>query len=200
MEPLEDAPMVVRPETSCQHAVDSFTQKQRVASPPRACENPFSELFEPRDQIMATGSVAERVSQAMAESVLIRTVESVRQDGGLQIALGGASVRPLTDAEIEQLERQGNVCEDWSKVQVADGFDPARVCRARFHGHVVLGAFTGQSSVSGVQLPTGIVNSTLVDAVIGNEALIQDVRMLARCVVGSEAVLLNCGSVTCDGE
>ncbi|NOX53684.1 MAG: DUF4954 family protein [Planctomycetes bacterium] len=149
---------------------------------------------------MATGSVAERVSEAMAESVLIRTVESVRQDGGVQVALGGASVRPLTDAEIEQLERQGNVCDDWSKVRVADGFDPARVCRSRFHGDVVLGAFAGQCSVGGAELPTGIVNSTLVDAVVGNEALIQDVRLLAKYVVGPEAVLINCGSVICDGQ
>src|SRR5262249_59713943 len=37
------------------------------------------------------------------------------------------------------------------------------------------------------------------NGVVGKEALLRDVKLLATHVVGAGAVLSNCGSVTCDG-
>src|SRR5437763_9730974 len=139
-----------------------------------------------------------KVRAALAGSELLRDVAAVRADGGRALALGGSPVRPLTDEEVDRLERLGNAAEDWSKVLVAEGFDPSRVRRSEFRGEVVLGRFAGKARVGGLGLPAGVVNSTVVDAVVGHDALVRDVRLLANYAVGPGAVLLDCGRVDCD--
>ena len=67
-------------------------------------------------------SPVDAVRVALDGSELIRDVRCVKQDAGTQLALGTNSIRPLSAEEIEQLEVQGNVADDWSRVQVADSF------------------------------------------------------------------------------
>jgi hypothetical protein len=52
----------------------------------------------------------------------------------------------------------------------------------------------------GVELPSGVYNSTIVDSTIGNNALVQEVKVLANTVVCEEAVLFDCGRILCEGE
>ena len=49
--------------------------------------------------------------------------------------------RPLSAEQIAQLTGQGCSCEDWSKVQAADGFDAGTVKSTHFCGQVRLGVF-----------------------------------------------------------
>src|SRR5437764_8001123 len=93
--------------------------------------------------------LAGKVLAAAIRSEFLRAIVSSRQDGGRRLALGGTPVRPLTPAEVSRLERQGNSADDWSKVLVAKGFDPARVRSSHFQGEVVLGAFCGQVRLDG---------------------------------------------------
>src|SRR5262249_29425426 len=46
----------------------------------------------------------------------------------------------------------------------------------------------------------GLYQATVADCVIGHEALVHEVQLLAKCVVGEGVVLLGCGSVTCEGR
>jgi hypothetical protein len=139
------------------------------------------------------------VLTALRESQLLAAVAAVRRGGGRALALGETRIRPLSGAEVAQLERLGNTCDDWARVQVAEGFDGARVRHSYFHGDVILGAFTGQAcAAEGIRVPTGIYHSTVAGSVIGNDALVRDVKLLASHVVGPAAVLWNCGSITCD--
>src|SRR5262249_7884264 len=90
----------------------------------------------------------------------------------------------------------GNTADDWARVRVTDGFDWRRVRQCQFFGDVVLGRFTGVARLpEGVELPTGVYHSTVVDSVIGHEALVRDVRMLAHYVVGPSAVVVDCGTI-----
>jgi len=142
-----------------------------------------------------------RVRAALNESELLRAVLSVRRDGGRALALGGVRLRLLTPGEIGQLEQQGNWAESWSRVRVADGFDPGTVRLSSFHGDVTLGQFARAVRLAeGVNLPSGIYRSTLANCVIGHHALVRDVRLLANQVVGEGAVLLDCGCLMCAGE
>ena len=128
----------------------------------------------------------------------MQTIASVRQDGGVTFAVGDTPLRRLAKPEIEQLEALGNTCRDWSRVRVADGFNPRRVRGCEFHGDVVLGRFTRSVSLAdGLEVVAGLSNSTVADSVIGHNALVRDVRLLANYVVGEEAVVVNCGRVTC---
>ncbi len=138
------------------------------------------------------------VLQASQQSELARAAASVRADGGIEMALGRTPVRHLRPVEIAELERLGNSCSDWSRIRVAEEFDPRALRFSHFQGDVVLGRFERLLSLpSGAELPAGICHSTLVDCVVGHNALVHHVKLLARYVVGPEAILLDCGSLTC---
>jgi hypothetical protein len=139
-----------------------------------------------------------KVRRAIADSEFLRAVASVRDDGGLGLALGGGPLRPLFKPEVAQLEAQGNTAEDWSRVRVADGFNPRRVRNCDFRGAVVLGQFKQRVVLAdGVEVIAGLSNSTLVDCVVGHNAVVKDVRLLANYVVCPDAVVVDCGRVTC---
>ncbi|MBN9520036.1 DUF4954 family protein [bacterium] len=139
-----------------------------------------------------------KVRRLAAGSDLIRTVAAVRADGGVAYALGDAALRHLFKPEIDLLESLGNSARDWTRVRVADGFNPRRVRNCEFHGDVVLGRFTRYVALAGgLEVVAGLSNSTVADSVIGHNALVRDVRLLANYVVGEEAVLVDCGRVTC---
>jgi hypothetical protein len=117
------------------------------------------------------------------------------------LALGETGLRALYRDEIGQLESLGNSCTDWSRISVAEGFDWGKVRHSSFHGDIVLGQFSRAVPLGkGLELPAGIDHATLVNCVIGNNAVIRDVKLLANYVVAEEAVLLDCGSITCEGE
>lgn len=146
-------------------------------------------------------SVINKLHRAIAQSEFVKTVASARRDRGQTLALGGVPVRLLFRDEITQLEKQGNSSADWSRVLVVEGFDWRWIEHSSFHGDVILGRFARQVAlVEGLQLPAGIYRSTLANCVIGHNALIRDVKILAGYIVCPGAILLDCGSITCEGE
>ncbi len=139
------------------------------------------------------------VREAIEQSDFLRTARGVRGDGGCALALGAIVPRQLARREIEQLEALGNSCADWTRVRVADGFDPRSVRHSSFHGDVVLGRFREPATLGdGVQVPSGVYGSTVADSCVGHNALVRDVGLLARSVVGESARVVRCGSVACD--
>jgi hypothetical protein len=144
-------------------------------------------------------TVLSKVRAATKHSELIEAVASARCDGGRALALGDAALRPLYAREIEQLENLGNSCADWARVAVVDGFDWRKVQHCSFHGDVLLGRFSGQVRLAeGLELSSGVYHSTLSQCVIGHDAFLRDVKLLANYVVAQGAVLHDCGSITCD--
>lgn len=147
---------------------------------------------------MTDETLESKVARLAAESELVQAVESVRRDGGLELALGGTPLRQLHRSEIARLEALGNSAQDWFRVRVAVDFSPGRVRNCEFRGSVVLGRFEGVAEIAeGVEVDTGLANSTLSDCVIGDNAVVRDVRLLANYVVGPGAVVADCGRVTC---
>jgi hypothetical protein len=139
-----------------------------------------------------------RVRRLTAESELVRAADVVRADGGVALALGGTALRALFKSEIAQLESLGNSAQDWFRVRVAEGFSPRRVRNCEFRGNVVLGACDEAVELAGgVEAETGLSNSTVVDCVVGNNASVRDVRLLANYVVCERAVVADCGRITC---
>ena len=78
-------------------------------------------------------------------------------------------------------------------------FNHRRVRFTTFIGDVVLGRFAGTIRVGSIEIPTGIYQSTVANCAIGDDVLVRDVRLLANQAIGPGAVLVNCGSVTCEG-
>jgi hypothetical protein len=142
-----------------------------------------------------------RLRQLMESSDLIRTLSDARVDGGQKYALGGSPLRQLFKPEIAMMEEQGSTAEDWSRVRVAERFNARRVRNCEFRGNVILGEFKQRVRLAeGVEVISGLANSTIVDCVIGNDALIKDVRLLANYVVAEGAIVVDCGRVVCSAS
>jgi hypothetical protein len=112
-----------------------------------------------------------------------------------------ATTRPLTPAEIEQLERQGNCAEDWSALRVAEPFCPECIRNSTFMGAVSLGSIERRRRTDGaLALPEGIYGSTLADVVLGNHPTVHNVRMMSRYTVGDDVLLFNIDEMTAAPE
>jgi hypothetical protein len=106
--------------------------------------------------------------------------------------------RPLTDAERQQLERQGCTAADWGKVQVA-GPCAGRIHNVRFLGEVRLGALEGAVKLGAIEEPCGIRNATLKDVTVGADCLIRNVGShLANYQIGDGTVIVDVGLVEAD--
>jgi hypothetical protein len=102
--------------------------------------------------------------------------------------------RGLTDEEVSVLEGAGCSAEAWSGVQVADGFDPARVRNVTFSGSVKVGALGGTVSVDGVDLPSGVTNATLVNCELGDSVRVANIGShIANYRIGDGAVVTDVG-------
>ena len=110
--------------------------------------------------------------------------------------------RPLSSEEIASLTEQGCSCADWSKVEVAEGFDPAKVKSTHFSGSVKLGVFKKQVSFfGGATKPAGISNSTIHNCTIGNNVYISGVRnYIANYIIEDDAVIDNIDLLAVEGE
>ena len=113
----------------------------------------------------------------------------------------GLLLRPLLREEIAVMEDRGCRAEDWTLVQVAQDFDAFRVRRSYFKGRCALGRFSGDVEVMpGLSLGTGIYDCTIVACQIGNECLLEKVRLAANMIIERGAVIVDVGAVTCSGK
>jgi len=110
--------------------------------------------------------------------------------------------RPLSAEQIAQLTDQGCSCEDWSKVQVADGFNADTVRTTQFCGQVKLGVFDKQVSFfGGVKKQAGISNATIHNCTIGNNVYISQARnYIANYVIEDDVVIDNIDLLAVEGE
>jgi hypothetical protein len=110
--------------------------------------------------------------------------------------------RPLSSEEIGRLTEQGCVCADWSKVEVAEGFNPAKVKSTHFCGNVKLGVFEKNVSFyGGVTKPAGISNSTIHNCTIGNNVYINQVKnYIANYTIEDDVVIDNIDLLAVEGE
>ena len=110
--------------------------------------------------------------------------------------------RPLSSEEIARLTEQGCSCADWSKVEVAEGFDPAKVKSTHFSGSVKLGVFEKHVSFfGGVTKPAGISNATIHNCTIGNNVYISQVRnYIANYIIEDDVVIDNIDLLAVEGK
>lgn len=136
-----------------------------------------------------------KLKKILKSSVLTSLAENFR----VAKATAG-KFRALTADEISALEKCGNHCEDWSRVQVELSFEPVRIYNSTFMGDVRLPAFYGTLLLPGdVSFPTGIYDSLVHNCIIEN-ALVNKVAMLSNVIVRGSAVVHNVGSLVSSGK
>jgi len=108
----------------------------------------------------------------------------------------------LSSEQIDRLTRQGCSSEDWSKVQVAEGFNAESVKSTHFSGHIKLGIFEKRVSFfGGVSKPAGISDATIHNCTIGNNVYISRVRnYIANYVIEDDAVIDHIELLAVEGE
>jgi hypothetical protein len=110
--------------------------------------------------------------------------------------------RSLTSEEITQLTDQACTCPDWSKVQVADGFNAGAIRSTHFCGDIRLGTFHKQVSFfGGVTKPAGISHATIHNCTVGNNVYISHVRnYIANYIIQDDVVIDNIDLLAVEGE
>ena len=109
--------------------------------------------------------------------------------------------RKISDAEAETLMSNGCNCDDWSRVQVKEGFDPLRCLNVNFSGDVKLGVFSKNlTDESGICIRSGISNAHLHNCSIGSDVVINNIGdYIANYNIEDDVVIRNCGKITTEG-
>ena len=107
-------------------------------------------------------------------------------------------LRTLTDAEIKQLETQGNFCEHWNLMLVSKDFTPHFIRGSIFIGKCVLRHFDGKyvSVDSNIEFPNGIYNSTIIESRIENNALIANTSCISKTLINAAAIIYAAGNIS----
>ena len=95
--------------------------------------------------------------------------------------------RPLSADEIQLLESQGNMCDDWALIRVHQTITLRNVIGNQFTGYNYLGnCRTGLKPLpDGGNIRGGIRHSTLENIILGNDCSINRCPLLAGTVIGT---------------
>jgi NDP-sugar pyrophosphorylase family protein len=108
------------------------------------------------------------------------------------------SWRNLTPAEIETLQKNGNLCRNWNDFLVTDPFDPALIRNSYFYGLVRLGAMRNVLlRLHDFCVPSGIRNSTIISCDIGDDCAIQDCCYISHYIIGGNCILSKIDEMQC---
>lgn len=106
--------------------------------------------------------------------------------------------RSLTEEEISLLEDNGCLAEDWTKINVAEDFQPTYVRNIRFYGEVNLGVFEKSLEIEEDFIKhSGLSNACLRNVTIGDNALVENVgNYISGYTIGEECYLSNVGTMS----
>lgn len=109
--------------------------------------------------------------------------------------------RRLSASEITELTSQGCCAEDWSEINVKDGFQTRYLKDVNFSGHVVLGVFAKSVDLpGGMRKHTGIYRASLHNVTVGDDCLIENVRnYIANYELADNVLIQNVDCMVTDG-
>ncbi len=109
--------------------------------------------------------------------------------------------RKLNQEEISQLENQNCYSDDWSKVEVVNGFKTSRIRSVNFSGNIKLGKFENEFIFSNIKKPSGIYNASLHNCTIGDNTYIAHIRnSLSNYKVGKNVYIENVDVIEVEGK
>ncbi len=110
--------------------------------------------------------------------------------------------RNLRNDELQQLQSQGCVCDDWSGIQVAEDFDAKYLKNVIFSGKNKVGSFTGTyTDKSGIVRHSGIYNATLHNCEVSDDVYINKIgNYIANYKIGRNSFIENVSLLAVDEE
>ncbi len=112
------------------------------------------------------------------------------------------TTRPLRQGEIDILIEQDCWADDFSLIEVAEGFDATRVSHTRFSGKIQIGRLQNTRTLPGnLAASASIAHARLHNCVIGNDVFIHNINQaLANMIIADEVIIWNVDSLLTDGE
>lgn len=110
--------------------------------------------------------------------------------------------RKLTQAEIEQLCSQSCVADDWTLIEVKDGFDVKYIRNTRFSGQIRLGVFEKEFTMpGGLKQHSGIYSATLHNCTVGDNCRLSNIHnYIANYIIGNDTCIENINAIYVDGR
>lgn len=111
-------------------------------------------------------------------------------------------LRNLTQAEVDYLQSQACVADDWSAVLVPHDFDKEYIHHTRFSGTVKLGAFRKEFTLpGGLKKHAGLRHVTLHNCELGDNVLIENVpNYIANYRIGDNCFIQNVNVLLTEGK
>src|SRR6188474_500084 len=104
----------------------------------------------------------------------------------------GIAYRQLTKAEIKSLQQNNNTADDWSKLLVADPFNPSLIKNCIFFGMIRIGKLENVFlEYHDIRLQVGLYNSTIVSCDFGDNVAINNVNYMSHYIAGNEVIIVN---------
>ncbi len=102
-------------------------------------------------------------------------------------------MRKLTNQEIEQLQAQACLAENWGQISVDERFSPDYIFHTRFSGEIILGVFEKEFTLpGGLKKHAGLRHVTLHNCSLGNNVLIENVQnYIANYTIGNDVFIQN---------
>ena len=110
--------------------------------------------------------------------------------------------RNLHQEEIAALQNNACTAEDWSQIEVGEGFDASYVHGTAFSGRVRLGRFEKSFTLpGGIKRHSGISDATLHNVTVGDNCCIRSVRgYIANYDIAEGTIIDNVGTIAAEGE
>lgn len=105
--------------------------------------------------------------------------------------------KPVSEEEIKILMGNNCTCDNWTNVEVKEGFCPANYINVSFSGRIKLGLSDKHYvDESGVTVKSGIVNAHIHNCTIGDNVSIVNVRdYIANYLINDEVIIRDCGRI-----
>jgi NDP-sugar pyrophosphorylase family protein len=106
------------------------------------------------------------------------------------------NVRQIEALEIQALERQGCLCENWSLVQVVESFRTDHIHFVQFEGHVRIGLIDGENvNEGGMSRKSQLGFCSIKNCEIRNRVYINNVGLIEGYLIESHVIIQNVDSL-----
>ena len=100
--------------------------------------------------------------------------------------------RPLTEPELATLKTNHNYSDDWSNLEVTEGFNPSLVSNCKFYGKVKIGKLTDKViSYHSLVLPVGLYSSTIVSCIIKDNVALHNIDYISNFIIEDCCIIFN---------
>jgi len=100
--------------------------------------------------------------------------------------------RPLTESELSVLKANHNHSDNWSNLEVAEGFNPNLVRNCNFCGEVRIGKLANRViEYHSLILPVGLYSSTIVSSIIGDNVALHNLAYISNFIVEDCCMVFN---------